>query len=574
MTDYPGQVDIDGHGPIFAEYPGRAVNAHAWGPQKAATPSFATECLETPATTVDDPASITHRAAVSPADYPAELVERSTPGFDWFERVHIIPRVFAFGSVLTQIQDTFELYSAYRVGNVNLNSFTNTIDPGVTIPDLPGLPYALGPQSGVELTIQVDPIGAVSFAGDLLFTFDVQEVPLTISGERLILWFFDPERPIEERLAFLTQIIPSRTGLEQRIRQRGYPRQSFRISYRLEGRDRRKAVLRLMDWQGRSFGIPLREQGVQLTADASATDTVSVYTTEYSDFREGGLAVVFLDQDTFDVLEIDTITATTIQFTSNLQNSYLAGHLVMPVRTAELPTTVSGQRYAVNVEDLTLLWTVLDNEVNLASVAGFSSYDGKVLFDDPNIVIGDTKPEEFRFRVYDTDAETGLTERQIIWDQNKRIHQKAFVAITREAAWKLRQVLFAIRGRQVSFYIPTFADDLLVTANLTASANKMDVEHVGYVRFAQDRLPKNVIRVTFTDGTTLERVVLSSVEVDSDTERLSLDDVWPSTKTPEEVERVEFYELVRFDTDEFVLLHSQVGRVSMNAPVRAIFEAP
>jgi len=327
----------------------------------------------------------------------------------------------------------------------------------------------------------------------------------------------------------------------------------------------------MMDWQGRSFGLPLWQEAVALTAAASGTDTVSVYTTYYSDFRVGGLAVVFGDSDTYDVLEILGKTAQTIQFTSNLQNSYLEGAPVMPVRIAEMKPVNSGDRELVNVESLGIFWKVQDNDVSIASTAAFSSFDGKVLFDDANFVRG-SSPEEFAFRVYEIDNETGLTERDRIWGQNKRMGRKTFLGLTRKQSWEIRQVLHALRGRQKSFYILTFADDLLVTDSLAATSNKMDIEHIGYNRFAQERMPKKYFRITFTDGSSLDREVISSEVIDAATERLSLDAVWPSTRPASEVLRVEFFDLMRFNSDDFRIEHERNGVIRVEAPVAAIFE--
>ncbi len=570
MADFPFHRNDAEHGPIMREFPGRASGAYTRGPQQRGTPSFATEALQDPPTAPDF-VSVPYRPAVSPTDYPVVEVDQSTPGIDWFEKIHIIPKVFAFGSILTLIQKPFELYSAYRVGDVTLQTFTNTVDPGVTIPDLPGLPHVLGPQSGLNLTIEVDPIGAVSFAGDLLFTFDVQVVPLPISGERLILWPFAPERPVTEFLGFLTEIISKRTGTEDRIAQRKRPRQEFDLLYHLTGKERRQALLRMMDWQGRAFGLPLQETAVAMTAPAAATATVNVYTTLYTDFRVGGLAAVLADSDTFDVLQIQSMTATSITFTTNLQNSYPAGTMVHAVRIAEMAQTNSGDRHPVNLELISIRWDVQDNDVDLASTAGFSSYNGKVLFDDDNFVRG-TMPETFAFRVYDVDNLTGVSERSRIWEQNKRFPRKTFFADTRQRAWEIRQVLYALKGRQKSFYIATKADDLLVTDPLSATSNKMDIENNGYTRFAQNRTPKRDFRITFTDGSSLDRVIISSQEVDAATERLSLDAVWPTTRQPSEVRRVQFLELMRFDTDRFRIEHARIGQIRVEAPVAAIFE--
>ena len=565
MTDYPGTVDNDQLGPIMIEYAGRAALAFTKA-ESPATPSFDTPALEAP-TMVADHVAVAFRPAISPTDYPAEEIERATPGFDWFERVHIIARDIAFGSILSQIQRAFEIYNAYRTQAIELQSLTNTVDAGVTVPDLPSLPESIESQSGLALTMQVSELGAPTFDGDLTWTFDVGAFPQGISGERLILWFFEPEEEVDEFLEWRTQVLQKRTNKEQRIEQREHPRQSFEIDYRLTARERQQARLRLMDWQGQSFGLAIWTEAVWSTAAASATDTVNVWDTRYSDFRVGGLAVVLLDGDTFDVLEIASKTTTSITFTTNLQNSYPANVPVIPVHVSRMRSNNAGRRWRLNLEEISIGWAVVDNAVDLADASAYGSYSGRILISDCNFLPGGTAPEGFRFRVYDVDALTGIVDRSRLWERNLEDGQLGLVALTRQEKWQIRQLLHALRGRVVAFYLPTFADDLVVVDTLTATLNTMDVEHVGYNRFAQERDPARHLRITFTDGTSLEREVLSSSVVSDTVERLSLDGVWPSTKTASEVSRVEFYQLVRLAADRVRIQHAGIEKCRVDLPV-------
>jgi hypothetical protein len=100
----------------------------------------------------------------------------------------------------------------------------------------------------------------------------------------------------------------------------------------------------------------------------------------------------------------------------------------------------------------------------------------------------------------------------------------------------------------------------------------MDVEALDYVRFVRDRLPMKVFRITFTDGTSLIRSVSSSASVSSTVERLTLDGTWPADRLPSEVSRVQFFELVRLDTDEVVINYPRIGLARCVVPLMRVFD--
>lgn len=80
------------------------------------------------------------------------------------------------------------------------------------------------------------------------------------------------------------------------------------------------------------------------------------------------------------------------------------------------------------------------------------------------------------------------------------------------------------------------------------------------------------IRLTFTDGSVLLREILSSVIVDADTERLTVDSAWPSTKLPSEISRVEFVELVRLDSDQIQITHERPDSARSAIPVVSLID--
>jgi len=533
-------------------------------------------------------------AAVAQNNLTGFVAEEGTPGLDWFEHAHIVPRSLDFGDIAGVVERDFEIYNAYRHSSILLTIITNNALPGLEIPDVVA-PSLLAAQSSfldpsstdnhggtglgtlVRTVMQALPQGLPVFDTTVVFDFaSGDSLTIGVSGRRISLISAQPEAPMIEGFGFLTDIIESVNGNEQRLSLRKQPRQVFKFNYALDGTERQRMQALLFGWQPSTFAVPLWHEAVQLTANASLSATsVSVNTTTDVDFRVGGLAVVFESATKFDVVEISAVAANTITFTASpLLNAYTAGPntKVMPVRLCQLDSQPRHQRPPKNLEYFSLEFRCTDNDTGapLGSTAGWHTYLGKVLLDDCNIEIENAGDFQQRITVIDND--TGVVYQTSQWDRHRRTHKKGFRAGTRAEVALLRKLLLALRGRQVSFWIPTFNEDLTPVANLTSATSVMDIEHIGYTRFVASREPKKTFRITFTDGSQLMRVIQSSTEISSTVERLVLDTTWPSTKTPAQVTRIEFFEKIRFDTDEFELEYDRPGQARLIAPVKVVFE--
>jgi len=314
---------------------------------------------------------------------------------------------------------------------------------------------------------------------------------------------------------------------------------------------------------------------VTAAVTGGTTPTVSVDATAGADLRIGGLATVYKDARTFDVLTVVAKTATTITFQANIHGTYAVGDKVVPVRVAYVQPIVQGQRPPVGVETFGARFQVIDNDTGAPTgdTGGFSSYDGKVLLDDHNIMGSTKKPSRLEQRIYLLDNATGQVVQTSPWDKHRRGHSKSFVTKTRTALWALRRLLYSLRGQQVAFWIPTFADDMTVTAALVNGQDKMTVSNLGYTRFIVNQEPKATFRITFTDDSSLVRTITDCEELSATEERLTLDDNWPGDRPVDEIVRVQFYELVRADTDDIVIEHGNtVGQARVTFPVKVVFD--
>lgn len=510
-------------------------------------------------------------------------------GFDWFGKVHILPRTkIAFGNIVTSQSRTYEIFSAWR-SDVTLTAITNNVGAGVTLPDAPTLPATLYKftsfldasstrLSKVKQTVDVSVDGAPTFDDTIDFLFDTGEEPfLALSGNRIALLTPQWENDMQERWSFLTDVITSVSGKEQRLSLRRNPRQELQVTYLLDAEERQRMVATLFGWQTKLFAVPMWHLENRSTAAASVSaTTLQVADTTGFDFRAGGLAVIYESPTKFDVLVLSAVATNLLTFTdSPLLNSYSSNARVLPVRLAYITSSVRAQRAATKLEAFQVSFVVLDNDTGAPTedTTGWNTYNSRILLDDPNVLDGSDLPEEYSQLVTVIDNDTGTVSTGTRWSRHKKASQKGFFANGRANILKLRRLLLALRGKQKAFYLPTFIDDLTPAANLISGSSVLDISHIGFTRFVVGGVsPRDTIRVTFTDGSTLTRSIVSSQELSSTTERLTLSTTWPANRPVSEISKIEYLELSRFDTDTFLFRYSKPSTAVVIAPVVTVFD--
>jgi len=496
---------------------------------------------------------------------------------DWFEDYHVIPRVLDLGNVLGTTTAALVIHSAYRRTTGSWTGFTNNAGAGVELSGEPALSATMYVHEDYGFSVVVSTNGPASVDSTLDFIFDgttTISVPITL--QRLVLFPVRPEIPYRETLSFLTDIIRSDDGSEQRIAVRKNPRQLFEWNVALDTGtfDQSRVNTLLFDWQGRVWGVPIWHEQTKLTAAASSGVTsFTVDSTADADYRVGGLFLVYTDAQTFDVLEVSATTATTITAATASGASHAVNAVVCPLRTGVMESNVASSRYPTLDQTLRVLFRVKDNEANIGDTSAFSSYNSKVLLDGCNVMRGATVPENFITNLAILDNNTGQVYQNPIWSRGKRSSSLTLSAHTKAEVWDTRQLFHALRGRQVSFYLPTFAKDLLPDNDLTSGSPDLDIVNVGYVGFTQDRQPKDRLWIRLNDGTTYTRRVLSSATTSATRETLTLDANWPSNISQASIDRISFLEEVRLDSDEIEVLHERGNRVVFfSAPTITTFD--
>lgn len=511
----------------------------------------------------------------------------ATPGFDWFERVHILPRVRqALGVIVSNLNVLFEVFNARRTP-ATLTAVTNPLTPGVTIPDLPALPLVLAPFASLldPTSVSLSPVriealvardGVPIFDGGIVFEFSSGDEPtLLLSGVRVAVIPLVYEADFDERLTFPSAAAEPQDGTnEQVLSLTANPVQAFGLTFLLGDEDRQRLQVLLFGSQAKVLGLPLWHEAIATTASVGALATsASVESTANVELRVGGYAVLFESATKFDVVQLATVSANSITFPATpLLYSYSTGILVVPLRLGAIVNPPSGSRLLNKLESIRLSFQVKDNDTGAltGSTAGWSAHASKVLLDDCNVVDG-AQQETFTQRVTIIDNGVGAVQVVEDWDTDRRDSSKGFSMRSRAEYIKVKRLLIALRGPQRSFFIPTFAEDLTPAANLVATASTIDVVNIGYAKHVPTpTTPKATFRITFTDGTSLVRTILSAVALSDTVEQLQLDAAWPANRTVAEIVRIEFFELSRFASQTFTFQHTRIGLVKLVAAVKTL----
>lgn len=505
-------------------------------------------------------------------------VNESSGGFTWFDDFHVIPRLFSFGTLTIALSPAVEVFNAFRLTPKSWTSYDDKGVNGSSLETVPVFPFSVDPMAARVMVLDVTERGDPAVDITLDFGFSgvsstLVKIPLTI--ERFVVWGLEPEFPYQEQLVFLSDIHPSQNGNEQRITLVQVPDQSWSYQFIIEeGLEAQQFQNLLFDFQSRYFAVPVRNEESKLTSAAVVGAlTINVNATGFRDYRVGGHAIIFTSQTVNDVLEIASFTATTIVFTTALTNAYVFGTQVFPNAFCKIQSDVSGSFFTVGLRTKSIRFVNTDNDVDFTDLSPFSTFNSKLLLDlDQSMLSGNIVTSKRQSLV--TAQGAGLRFSEGLWDRNKPIRRLIIRADGLQAIRELRGLVYALKGRVTSFYVPSFTEDLTATSDLTIATNILDVTNVGYTEFVRQRLPINAIRVVFKDGSTpVLKTVLSSSVTSSSVERLLVDSNWVATIPTASILRIEYLHKVRLASNIVNFNFEDSGtRAQLSAGILGVFE--
>jgi hypothetical protein len=303
------------------------------------------------------------------------------------------------------------------------------------------------------------------------------------ADNELPVWTIRPNwrNGVLERLEWLTDVLGSTYGTEQRRALRLSPRRTFEMTFNPFNEARSYFDLWLHRMGSEEFMVPLFHDRGKLTAAVTAGQDAIPVDTTYREFIAGGMAVIIGDDPfTFDVLEITAVANDELTIeAAGLAHGWPAGTAIHPLRRTRISQESLFAAITSRVGEAVLQFDLNQANDIAAEGAWALSYLGiPIILDEPN------RRERIDFTYIRNslimDNETGL--RHLLDDAGRAFTLQTYLKMMRGRIehWEFRQLLYRLRGQQSPLWLPTFNRDFELSRSRLAGDAYLDIKKIGY----------------------------------------------------------------------------------------------
>lgn len=300
------------------------------------------------------------------------------------------------------------------------------------------------------------------------------------AGNVLPIWAFPVAQEITEVLEWRTDVLSSRAG-EQRIALRPRPREIVTFRHRLDALGMARAAELTRAGFAGDWNVPLWHMALQPNADLAQGDTEILIPTGVSDFRAGGLVAIAVDSGVAAPMVIASVQADRLILAEplvlQLSSPAVAAQriTVAPIRAGVLtsPVEIARRRQA----DGTVTASFLLRDASELTALAMPTYLGRPVQTDPSLV---RRPLATNLRRAVECVDNGfgpvvVEPMRDVFERNETITLKAQGPTAR---YSLRRWLWGLRGRQASFWMPTWGYELQLRTAMTSGSVLMRVAPV------------------------------------------------------------------------------------------------
>ena len=489
-------------------------------------------------------------------NYPVSAAPQVIDGFvtrsyldDFYFRIHITPPLIDIGNLLSVQTRDVSVWNAYFVDQ-DLAAIDELNTTGLTESGI-SAPYTFTPLLELTYHVTVDTNGPSAIDALYTFEFPLEFPTLSVIGRRVVVFPHKPNwaLPVIERHGWLTDVLASFDGIEQRVGLREVPRRGLEFSVTTESQHESNVLdTSLIGWQARLFAVPVWTDQQELASALSAGSTSIPCVTAGYEFAADDLIVLWTDYAHYETVEIDSVGGSSLALKSATLATWPAATRLMPMRLGSLPAAQKLPRWTGDYYEGAFVFALADNPGFVALDSGPSYQGYRVYQSEPNWS-GELELEHQR-KLAVLDYDTGA-----IWQED----ESGYASLLKPWLWTLasraeivalRGWLYARRGRQVPFWTPSQGADMTVTADIGASDGQIHIRNMGYQRLINGRADRRDIMLQTTGGAVYYRRITGAAEVDADNETVSIDSSLGSLVTVAEVAQVRFVHLSRLESDD------------------------
>lgn len=353
-----------------------------------------------------------------------------------------------------------------------------------------------------------------------------------------------------ERLDWLTDVFTAFDGTEQRVRLRQTPRRALEFGFAAEGAQRRRLEAALYDAGASTWTVPFWPDGEPIATTINSGATVLPCNPATRDYYAGGL-VMLLGEDGRN--EIRTIApggvgASSVTVTAGLTTGWAPGSgTIYPARTGRLPTTHGVARFTGDFASGRARMEFQDVSSWTPATESTTYRDAPVMVERPNWQGEPTMDYQRKLAILDF----GIGPREFDDESNRPDTVQSFrwFLESRQRIADFRAWLYARAGKHRHLWVPTWANDLVVTSSIDAAATTMQVGNIGYTARLLNKTHRRDIRIETAAGQVFYRRITNAVVNSPTTETLTIDSALGVSLTPADVLQVSFLALSRMESD-------------------------
>jgi len=426
-----------------------------------------------------------------------------------YGQIHVQPAVLDLGNLVSAQVRTVLVWNAQFV-SADVESFVGENTEGITVTPPVVAPYTLAPLQEVAYGFSIAIDGPPQLDALYTLTIDGEEYTIEVVGVRTVLWPFGPNwnAPVDETLEWLTQVIPSQNGAEQRISLRSLARRNLEYDLSVVGLDETQRFDNLVwGWQNRPFAVPYWQYKCRTTAQASSGQAVVPVVTTDAGFAVGNLAVLIASPDVFEVFEIESVASNQIVAANNLAQTWAAGSAIYPVAVSRIAGNLPIRRETDRVLRTHVIFHGDPGLVDpfLPTAAASTTLNGlEVLLTRPDWQGGIDNPSEYPSDIID--FAVGRVAQSVTLTQPVQLKRYRWLLKNRAAVRQFREFLARRKGRHKAVYIPTWHSDLTLVQALTSGASSITAKDMKFFDLVGNDPSKAAVLIRTTSGDILRTV--------------------------------------------------------------------
>jgi hypothetical protein len=491
---------------------------------------------------------------------------------DYYNRIFFTPGSLDFGAITETASQTIQVWSAYYKQSVTLNSLTYDLAAGLSLTG-GDAPLVFTPLQQRSFTVTASVNGPALLDENLVFTFNlpwVYELPVT--GNRAQMWMFGPNWPpsgqsYQISYSFLTEIIASRSGREQRIALRQSPRKSLNHQCLLNGDEFRAYKDLMWYWQHRSFITPELTRFADSPYGMAADATEMVFDSVPS-WMIAGVALVLQYLSAREIRTVESVAAGLVTFKTSSATEWPTGTRLYPALSGNLATQVQANRRTNAVAEMDLRFDVTPlSEIWSDVPAAPATFNGRELFlKRPNWAQAVNSSMQHEVDLIDYDRGGIFRATPVLFGSDSR--KAAYLNRNAQEAELLLDFFRRMSGRQGEFYMPTWEYDFEPKVTAASGSTAMRVAGTRLATMYGGSTVHKAMFIMLNSGVLIFRKVLSVMAVsdgDGDDSVITVDSSWGTSISTDTIVMSGWLPAWRLSSDAltFEWLTNSVAQVQM-----------